>query len=341
MSNNQPLISVIIPCYNGEKYLSQALESLLWQTYSNWECILVDDGSTDRSAEIFNKYSIKDNRFRYLYQNNQGPSVARNYGIDSAKGKFIQFLDADDILLPQRFELCIDEFNLHPDIDVIYTDHIRFSLDEGYRKGLPAKIPHNDIVRAFMFEMDRTFAIIIHSFLFKSTVFINNRFNVELKSHGEDVECWIRIAICDAQFHYIDQILSIYRYVPHSLARDEVSLYLAKLKVLELYKNHQKSIEYQHAYTQMVQHYYERLTIAYFFQKKINLGINQMRSIWATADSKSKLKMIAWFVSMLFFTSDTVRKFVHFVQDMLLQKPKLNWNPPKVVDILLHPVNDE
>ena len=80
MTESKPLISIIIPCYNGEAFLSQALESVLWQTEENWECILVDDGSTDHSAEIFCSYQKRDKRFTYLSQENKGPAVARNAG---------------------------------------------------------------------------------------------------------------------------------------------------------------------------------------------------------------------------------------------------------------------
>ena len=97
------LISVIIPIYNAEKYIEETLNSLVSQSYTNWECLLIDDGSNDCSKFRVERFCIEDQRFKYFYQNNAGPSAARNYGISLSVGDFIQFLDADDVLLPERF----------------------------------------------------------------------------------------------------------------------------------------------------------------------------------------------------------------------------------------------
>lgn len=92
----EPLISVIIPVYNVEKYLRQCLDSVLKQTYTNYEAILVDDGSTDNSSKICDEYCQKDDRFRVIHCENGGLSVARNTGLDDANGEYIYFLDSDD-----------------------------------------------------------------------------------------------------------------------------------------------------------------------------------------------------------------------------------------------------
>lgn len=98
MQEKQPLVSVIMPVYNAEKYLSEAIESVISQSYSNWELLIVDDGSTDRSLEIINKYVKKDERIQ-LIQNQtskHGPGSARNCGMDQIHGKYTYFMDADD-----------------------------------------------------------------------------------------------------------------------------------------------------------------------------------------------------------------------------------------------------
>ena len=91
------LVSVIIPCYNGEKYLSETIESVFKQSYANFEIILINDGSTDQTEKIASLY-IPDKRFSYINQANKGVSVSRNKGLDLAKGEYIIFLDADDLL---------------------------------------------------------------------------------------------------------------------------------------------------------------------------------------------------------------------------------------------------
>lgn len=91
-----PDISIIIPVYNGEKSIHLSLESLLKQTYKNFEVLIIDDGSNDNTSEIIKKFTVKDNRFKYTFQNNAGVAMARNKGIDLAKGRYICFLDSDD-----------------------------------------------------------------------------------------------------------------------------------------------------------------------------------------------------------------------------------------------------
>ena len=95
---NTPKYSVIVPVYNAETYLSDAIESVLNQDFNDWELILINDGSIDKSQTICEYYQMKDQRIKLISKNNEGVSIARNIGIDSAKGEFIVFLDADDWL---------------------------------------------------------------------------------------------------------------------------------------------------------------------------------------------------------------------------------------------------
>ena len=104
MTSNR-LVSVIIPVYNSAKYIADAIDSALAQTYKNYEIIVVDDGSTDNTKEIVTQYTIRHTPYvKYIYQENKGLSGARNTGIKNAKGEFIAFLDADDIWLPEKLE---------------------------------------------------------------------------------------------------------------------------------------------------------------------------------------------------------------------------------------------
>lgn len=96
MNSTNPTISIIIPIYNTEKYLRRCLDSIVAQTYKDFECIIVDDGSTDGSGKICDEYVAKDNRFKVFHKKNGGVSSARNLGLDNAKGEYIAFCDADD-----------------------------------------------------------------------------------------------------------------------------------------------------------------------------------------------------------------------------------------------------
>ena len=106
------LISIIIPVYNTGKFISKCIESILKQTYMDFELLLIDDGSMDNSSEICNEYAAKDNRIRVFHQKNAGVSAARNKGIDNAKGEYICFIDSDDWIDKQFLESLINEISL-------------------------------------------------------------------------------------------------------------------------------------------------------------------------------------------------------------------------------------
>ena len=104
-----PLISVIIPVYNVEKYLHRCLDSVIAQTYQNIEIICVDDGSIDESGRICNQYAVRDARIKVIHQENQGLSAARNRGLDAAEGEYIAFVDSDDYILEDMYKKMLDK----------------------------------------------------------------------------------------------------------------------------------------------------------------------------------------------------------------------------------------
>lgn len=99
-----PLISIIVPVYNTEKYIDETIRSVVDQTYQHWELVLVDDGSTDQSNRIIEKWIQEDRRIRYSFKENGGQASARNVGIQICKGEYIAFLDADDLYMPERLQ---------------------------------------------------------------------------------------------------------------------------------------------------------------------------------------------------------------------------------------------
>ena len=122
-----PLISIVIPTFNRREFVAEAISSCLAQTYQPVEIIVIDDGSDDGTASAL-RAEFGD-RIRLIVQQNQGPAIARNRGIDAAHGDFIHFLDADDMLAPDKLRLCLDRFIQQPDIDVIHTHHQLVSAD--------------------------------------------------------------------------------------------------------------------------------------------------------------------------------------------------------------------
>lgn len=112
-----PRVSVLIPCYNAGRFLGSAIESVLSQSYGDYEIIVVDDGSEDNSAAVAAQYP----RVQYLYHEHSGISVTRNLAISKAQGEFIVFLDADDLWLPEKLEKQVAYMDSHPDCQLVYT----------------------------------------------------------------------------------------------------------------------------------------------------------------------------------------------------------------------------
>lgn len=116
-ATKKPLISIIVPCYNAEKYIYDCLQSVLEQTYQNWECLIINDGSKDKTLPILEEYSLKDRRFRCFSQENKGLSATRNLGIENAKGEYLFFLDSDDLMSINTLQIFVGE--LDDEIDIL------------------------------------------------------------------------------------------------------------------------------------------------------------------------------------------------------------------------------
>lgn len=108
---NNPKISIIIPVYNVEKYLQYCLDSIIAQTFTDWECICVDDGSSDASGKILDEYAVKDKRFVIIHKENGGVSSARNAGLDIARGEYVTFCDSDDWIEADCFEYVVGKID--------------------------------------------------------------------------------------------------------------------------------------------------------------------------------------------------------------------------------------
>src|SRR4051812_5654849 len=124
---SEAIISVIVPCFNYGHYLPDTLRGLLAQQFKHWECIIVDDGSTDDTAGVAAAFAADDARIRYLRQANAGLSAARNAGLSAARGRYIQLLDADDSIAPQKLALQFDYLETHPEADLVFGNALYFT----------------------------------------------------------------------------------------------------------------------------------------------------------------------------------------------------------------------
>ena len=161
MSEKRPLASVIMPVFNGEKYLREAIESVLGQTYEPIEIIVVDDGSTDNSAAVARSF---DSRVQYVYQNNNGVGAALNRGIELSRGCFLSFLDADDLWKRDKLMHQMTVFEDNPDMDIVFGQVKQFyspELDENQRKRIriPAEVERGFFKGSMLIKRDSFFRV--------------------------------------------------------------------------------------------------------------------------------------------------------------------------------------
>lgn len=222
------LVSVIIPCYNQAKFLPEALNSVLDQTYKNWECIMVNDGSLDNSEQIAKAYCDKDVRFKYIKKENGGLSSARNSGLKVAKGKWIQFLDADDYIASEKLQHSIDAIEKDKALSLVVTNYKMF-VDNVKLPLPPFRIIKQEHLNfeSIVYGWDNYVNIPIHSGLFKADLFVNNPF-VETVKVKEDLIMWLHIFIKNIKALYLDEPLAFYRINPNSMTKDQIYLHHAQ-----------------------------------------------------------------------------------------------------------------
>jgi len=184
-----PKVSVIIPTYNRAKYLPKAIDSVLNQTYQDFEIIIVDDGSIDNTKDILAKY---DGKIRYFYQENKGPSAARNLGIKKACGEYVAFLDADDIWFPDKLDKQLGIFNnddkiglVHSQMYVISNNNLA-SLSQNIK---PKRLPGSSFAELLFYGSGPPSTFMVKHKCFKKT----GLFDKNLKTL-EDLDMAVRIA---------------------------------------------------------------------------------------------------------------------------------------------------
>ena len=204
MSESLP-ISVVMPVYNGEKFLREAIDSILSQTFSDFEFIIVDDGSTDNSLNIIRSYT--DQRIRVIEnESNLGGSTSRNTGMEMSRGKYIAVMDADDISLSGRFARQVSFMNTNPHIDVCGSQREDFGAKTN--KFIVYK-EHEDIVTNFLFSCK-----INHSSIFmrKDTLLSLDGFYDPTAQFTEDYDLWVRLFLKGAKFANLNETLIKYRW---------------------------------------------------------------------------------------------------------------------------------
>lgn len=215
---SQQLISIIIPTYNRAHLITQTLDSILEQTYTNWECIIVDDGSTDNTEEIVKTYCAKDTRFQFFKRPMhlpKGPNACRNYGFELSKGEYVNWFDSDDLYLPFAFEKFIKNFNHEVDTVVSKIEKV-----DGVTL---KKINENNIISN---ELLQDYLIGVVTFyvcgpLWKKTFLINqNELFDEKITNLDDWDFNLRMLYQNPKIVFVNEPLIQYRIHNTSLAHE-------------------------------------------------------------------------------------------------------------------------
>ncbi len=194
-----PLISIIVPCYNQAQYLDECLQSVLDQTYQNWECIIVNDSSPDNTEEVAMRWVDKDTRFNYLYKENGGVASARNLGINIAKGEWILPLDGDDKI--NEDYLLLSEKYFSDDVDLIYCNASFFGdLEESWEL---QNFTYTDLLKSNM--------IFCTAFYKKESWLKTEGYDNQLVFGYEDWEFWISLLNEDSKVIKLDYLGFYYR----------------------------------------------------------------------------------------------------------------------------------
>ena len=240
--NINPMISVVMSVYNGEKYLDEAIESILNQTYKDFEFIIINDGSTDKSLEIIEKYKNKDERIVLISRENRGLIASLNEGITKARGEYIARMDADDISLPKRFEEQV-QFMKSENIDIcggnylsINSDGSLFSLNltpqshELCTLSLVSKVPF-----AHPTVMMRKGFLDKYAFKYGQSSF----------KKAEDLDLWMKMHEKGAKFGNVAELILKYRILENSLSKvNDKKIRQETASILgEFYLNNKKELE--------------------------------------------------------------------------------------------------
>lgn len=211
-------VSVIMPAYNAAKYIAESIESVLRQTFDNWELIVVDDGSSDNTASVVKSFVALDPRIKYVWQENGKQGKARNTAIANSKGEYLAFLDADDIWLPEKLQKQL-QLIISTNADLVFSNVYMFEKLPIDKNNLilglgDVEYNKNEVLDLF-FKGNR---IMILTVLVKKEAILEvNGFNEDINiASAEDYHLWLKLLIHDKIFKGSTDVLAAYRMLPDS-----------------------------------------------------------------------------------------------------------------------------
>ena len=279
-----PLISVIITCFNQEKQIIKTLQSVLSQTYKEWECIIIDDGSTDNSEGAIKAFIEDDSRFKYKYQANKGVSAARNAGFKLASGNFVNFLDGDDTFLPDKLKEQIQVFKDNPEIAVCICDHQFYLEKEGVYKYFEFEKLTTKPLEQILYKWHNGVAFPTHAALYKRSLWEDQEapFPEDYNHRCEDWVFNVLVALKDLNYYMLDKVLCNYHIGAANFTNNNKSLTTAAIKAA-LYLKPKLPEQYQKDFIDTT---IDNNLSMYLESEKIN--ILQQSKNWRIANAISK-----------------------------------------------------
>jgi glycosyltransferase involved in cell wall biosynthesis len=260
-----PLVSVIVNCHNGQKYLAECIRSILNQTYTNFEIIFWDNFSTDNSYKIVNKF--KDKRIRkFKIKKFSSLYKSRNLAISKSKGKYITFCDTDDLWIKNKLAEQLKLIKKNKNIKLIFSNYfvlneIKKTKYKKFEKRVPERFTTQDLLNNY------TMGIL--TIMLDKKILKNNSFNPAFNIIG-DFDLFIKLSI-KFKFHYIQKPLAVYRIHKHNLSLGRHDIYIAELEKWISTSSKYRSLK-NHSFLQ-IKYLLYKLRIKYFFQKYFNLNL--------------------------------------------------------------------
>jgi len=307
-------ISIVTPCYNAENFIKQCIESVLAQDYSNFEFIIVDDGSTDNSVNVIEQYALKDQRIVLISQKNSGkPSIARNRGIKQSSGDILTFIDADDTMLPTKLSSVAAAFTENDNIDLVGHDYCRIDaqgniLDDGI---INAKWLSEDMESLFTpcnkywLSSEQVYLYFLTHWIFlhvnsisikKDRFLLDELLFDETLIFAEDISKWCQL-LCNRQLILIKTCLATYRDTPNSLMTDQLKADLAAISFYE--SNLSKPLEPL-----------SKLTIEVIHHKIVK----EIKDVIYGAAQQGKLKLVYKFSKKLHQYQPSLNNFFYLIK---------------------------
>lgn len=207
-----PKVSVVIPAYNAVRFVNATIDSVLLQTFQDFEILAVDDGSTDNTKEILEAYGDK---IRYLPKKNGGVSSARNYGIENAKGKYIAFLDADDVWMPEKLEKQVALMEANEDIGLCYAATQKVDEELNYLSSIPANA-YEDYTESLLLNLNIVAGSCSSAMARRDIISQTDGFDSKFTTYA-DWEFWLRLSLL-TKFAPVNEELVKYRVVKGSMS---------------------------------------------------------------------------------------------------------------------------